>query len=158
MKVISMDCITLSPLEFKEHLQYSPIFYSFLETPAGILMVLETNKGIFKACFMPMKQEFPEYTKKQNPGNRLIMIGTAFQKLVWQRIAEIPLGQTRSYKEIAVSLSKPKAYRAVAQACARNSIAYFIPCHRVIGTKGDIQGYAWGNERKEKLLAAEQPN
>jgi AraC family transcriptional regulator, regulatory protein of adaptative response / methylated-DNA-[protein]-cysteine methyltransferase len=82
--------------------------------------------------------------------------GTAFQQRVWKKLCEIPCGETRSYSEIAKALGEPKATRAVARACASNSIAIAIPCHRVVRTDGSLSGYRWGVERKEKLLRVER--
>lgn len=81
--------------------------------------------------------------------------GTAFQIRVWQKLREIPLGETRSYAEIAKQLGLPAATRAVAGACAANRIALAIPCHRVVRSDGGLSGYRWGPDRKAKLLAAE---
>jgi AraC family transcriptional regulator, regulatory protein of adaptative response / methylated-DNA-[protein]-cysteine methyltransferase len=83
--------------------------------------------------------------------------GTAFQQRVWQELCAIPCGKTRSYTEIARRIGKPKATRAVAQACAANPIAVAIPCHRVVRKNGDLSGYRWGIEIKAKLLTAENP-
>jgi AraC family transcriptional regulator of adaptative response/methylated-DNA-[protein]-cysteine methyltransferase len=82
--------------------------------------------------------------------------GTAFQRRVWEVLRLIPAGQTASYREIAERLGSPKAVRAVAGACAANPIAVAIPCHRVVGAKGDLTGYHWGIERKRRLLESEQ--
>jgi AraC family transcriptional regulator, regulatory protein of adaptative response / methylated-DNA-[protein]-cysteine methyltransferase len=82
--------------------------------------------------------------------------GTAFQQRVWQALREIPVGSTASYSEIAKRIGRPKAVRAVAQACASNAIAVAIPCHRVLRTDGDLSGYRWGVERKAKLLKREK--
>ena len=81
--------------------------------------------------------------------------GTAFQSRVWRALRKIPLGQTRSYSELAAQLDQPTAARAVASACARNHIALLIPCHRVIGRDGQLAGYRWGVARKQKLLEGE---
>lgn len=80
---------------------------------------------------------------------------TAFQWRVWKEIQSIPHGQTSSYSNIAESLGKPKARRAVARACATNPVAIIIPCHRVIGKDGSLRGYAWGVKRKKTLLSLE---
>jgi AraC family transcriptional regulator, regulatory protein of adaptative response / methylated-DNA-[protein]-cysteine methyltransferase len=82
--------------------------------------------------------------------------GTAFQQRVWQALREIPVGSTASYSQIAKRIGRPKAVRAVAQACASNAIAVAIPCHRVLRTDGDLSGYRWGVERKAKLLKREK--
>jgi O-6-methylguanine DNA methyltransferase len=89
------------------------------------------------------------------PG-RLAPNGTDFQLAVWQCLQQIPLGETRSYQQIANQLGRPNAVRAVANAIAANPIAWFIPCHRVIRSTGELGGYAWGIEKKRQLLAYEQ--
>jgi len=81
--------------------------------------------------------------------------GTAFQQRVWQALREIPTGSTASYTEIATRIGMPKAVRAVAQACAANSLAVAIPCHRVVRSDGALSGYRWGVERKRTLLERE---
>ncbi|HYW70068.1 MAG TPA: bifunctional DNA-binding transcriptional regulator/O6-methylguanine-DNA methyltransferase Ada [Pyrinomonadaceae bacterium] len=81
---------------------------------------------------------------------------TAFQIRVWQELQQIPLGETRSYQQIAAAIGKPKAVRAVARACASNHAALVIPCHRVIREDKSLGGYRWGLERKRKLLDRER--
>lgn len=85
----------------------------------------------------------------------LDMRGTAFQQRVWLALRDIPPGQTASYAEIARRIGAPSSARAVAQACASNTIAVAIPCHRVVRTGGALSGYRWGVERKRALLAKE---
>lgn len=82
--------------------------------------------------------------------------GTLFQQKVWQALQEIPVGETRSYTEIALAIGAPKAVRAVAGACAANVLAIAIPCHRVVRNDGNISGYRWGTERKKLLLQREK--
>lgn len=82
--------------------------------------------------------------------------GTAFQASVWRALREIPLGETRSYGELANSLGKPGAARAVGSACGNNRIGVIIPCHRVVRSNGSLSGYRWGVERKASLLQREQ--
>ena len=81
--------------------------------------------------------------------------GTAFQQRVWQALRRIPPGQTASYADIAARIGSPKAVRAVAQACAANTLAVAIPCHRVVRSDGALSGYRWGVERKRELLSRE---
>ena len=80
---------------------------------------------------------------------------TAFQWKVWRELQKIPAGETRSYSDIAAAIGSPKAVRAVASACAQNRVALVIPCHRVLRSGGELGGYRWGIERKQKLLEKE---
>jgi AraC family transcriptional regulator of adaptative response/methylated-DNA-[protein]-cysteine methyltransferase len=82
--------------------------------------------------------------------------GTAFQQRVWQALRQIPAGSTASYTEIAERIGQPDAVRAVAGACAANTIAIAIPCHRVVRSDGELSGYRWGVERKRALLEREK--
>ena len=82
--------------------------------------------------------------------------GTAFQHRVWEALQQIPAGSTASYSDIAERLGQPRAVRAVAQACAANSIAVAIPCHRVVRNDGNVSGYRWGVARKRALLDREK--
>ena len=81
--------------------------------------------------------------------------GTAFQQRVWQALQKIPAGTTASYTEIAQRIGAPKSVRAVAGACAANTLAVAIPCHRVVRTDGGLSGYRWGVARKRALLDRE---
>ena len=81
--------------------------------------------------------------------------GTPFQREVWFALASIPYGQTASYADVAARIGAPKSVRAVAQACASNSIAVAIPCHRVVRSDGALSGYRWGIGRKRALLDRE---
>lgn len=82
--------------------------------------------------------------------------GTAFQQAVWAQLQVIPYGQTRSYADVAQTIGKPKAVRAVGGANHNNPISILIPCHRVIGKSGQLTGYGGGLERKEALLSLER--
>ena len=81
--------------------------------------------------------------------------GTPFQQKVWGALREIPWGETRTYRDIALAANCPKGYRAVGMANHRNPIPIFIPCHRVIAADGSLGGYAGGLELKKTLLAIE---
>jgi AraC family transcriptional regulator of adaptative response/methylated-DNA-[protein]-cysteine methyltransferase len=83
------------------------------------------------------------------------LLGTAFQKKVWDALMRIPPGETRSYAEVAAQLGAPNAARAVASACARNRIAVLVPCHRVVRGDGSVGGYRWGLPLKRRLLQRE---
>lgn len=81
--------------------------------------------------------------------------GTAFQQRVWRALTDLPTGSTASYTDVAYAIGKPKAVRAVAQACGANALAVAIPCHRVVRNDGALSGYRWGVERKRALLDRE---
>lgn len=81
---------------------------------------------------------------------------TAFQWCVWRALQEIPLGETRSYTDVANAIGKRNAVRAVASACASNRVALVIPCHRVVRSDGSVSGYRWGPERKRRILERER--
>ncbi|WP_437996532.1 methylated-DNA--[protein]-cysteine S-methyltransferase [Sorangium sp. So ce185] len=81
--------------------------------------------------------------------------GTPFQRRVWAEVQRIPPGATRSYGEVAALLGQPSASRAVGLANGRNPVCLIIPCHRVVGARGELTGYAGGLERKRWLLAHE---
>jgi methylated-DNA-[protein]-cysteine S-methyltransferase len=84
--------------------------------------------------------------------------GTAFQQAVWQALMSIPMGQTCSYGQLAAAIGRPRAVRAVGTAIGRNPISILIPCHRVLGTQGQLTGYAGGVWRKQSLLELENVN
>lgn len=87
----------------------------------------------------------------------LNFVGTDFQKQVWQSLLTIPFGETRSYGQIALQIGKPKAARAVGAANGRNPISIVIPCHRVIGSNGELTGFAGGLKAKAYLIEIENP-
>ncbi len=89
------------------------------------------------------------------PRSPFVEKGTIFQQSVWERIAEIPYGETRTYKELAQALGNPAAARAVGQACNANPLALIVPCHRVTGSSG-LGGFAGGQAIKKMLLLLEQ--
>jgi AraC family transcriptional regulator of adaptative response/methylated-DNA-[protein]-cysteine methyltransferase len=81
--------------------------------------------------------------------------GTPFQKRVWRELVRVPWGKTYSYSEIAKKVGNPRAVRAVASACARNPIAFVVPCHRILRKNGAMGEYYWGGELKRQLLERE---
>ncbi len=83
--------------------------------------------------------------------------GTEFQRRVWAALLDIPYGETRSYKEVAIKIQRPKAFRAVGLANNKNPLPIIIPCHRVIGSDGRMVGYGGGLKIKETLLHLESP-
>ncbi|MGE2692829.1 methylated-DNA--[protein]-cysteine S-methyltransferase [Mycolicibacterium pulveris] len=87
---------------------------------------------------------------------QLDLIGTAFQRRVWEALLTIPYGETRSYGEIARQIGSPAAFRAVGLANGHNPIGIIVPCHRVIGANGSLTGYGGGIDRKKTLLGLER--
>jgi O-6-methylguanine DNA methyltransferase len=81
--------------------------------------------------------------------------GTEFQKMVWRKICEIPRGMVWSYGEVAEEIGRPRAFRAVANACAKNPLALIVPCHRVVAAGGKLGGYFYDRKIKEVLLVWE---
>ena len=98
------------------------------------------------------------YFNGQQPNTlpTLHMIGTEFQKKVWNILLQIPYGQTITYKDIATRFSKTMSAQAIGGAVGHNKISILVPCHRVVGTNGSLTGYAGGIEQKEKLLKLEE--
>ncbi|MDR1730101.1 MAG: methylated-DNA--[protein]-cysteine S-methyltransferase [Prevotellaceae bacterium] len=120
----------------------------------------KTQNAIEKETFLirQMYSELEEYFngKRKSFEVPLKPSGTSFQQSVWKALQEIPYGETRSYKQIAEMIGKPAACRAVGMANNRNPIPIVIPCHRVVGTNGDLTGYAGGLDIKRKLLEIEK--
>jgi AraC family transcriptional regulator of adaptative response/methylated-DNA-[protein]-cysteine methyltransferase len=108
--------------------------------------------------FEPLRKQLNEYFegKRKEFDIPLVLIGTDFQKKVWEELLRIPYGTTRSYKRQAMALNNLEAIRAVAGANGMNKIAIIIPCHRVIGEDGSLTGYGGGLWRKKRLLDIEQ--
>ena len=92
------------------------------------------------------------------PGPAIDLVGTDFQRLVWQQLRAIPPGSVISYAELARRVGRPRAYRAVAQACGANPVAVLVPCHRVIASDGRLGGFGLGLARKAELLRREGVN
>lgn len=91
-----------------------------------------------------------------HPNIPIDLRGSTFQQRVWTFLRHIPVGEVRSYQQLAQQMGQPNATRAVASACARNRVAILVPCHRVIRSDGTLGGYRWGLARKKTLLANEQ--
>ena len=104
--------------------------------------------------FKVLEQQIDEYFlgRRKDFDLPLNLVGTPFQKRVWEGLLQIPYGETRSYKQQSIFLGDEKAIRAVAGANGENGIAIIIPCHRVIGANGSLTGYGGGLQRKKWLL------
>jgi len=88
-------------------------------------------------------------------GIQLLMVGTSFQNQIWNELINIPYGETESYLGLSHRISNKKAIRAVAAANGANALSIFVPCHRIIGSRGELVGYAGGTGAKKKLLQLE---
>lgn len=88
----------------------------------------------------------------------LAFTGTPFQRMVWRALCDIPFGETTTYGQLAEQLGRPTAARAVGHANGKNPISIIVPCHRVVGSTGDLTGYGGGIERKQHLLEFERRN
>lgn len=111
------------------------------------------------AAFDQLREELTEYFARDRREFTVTTAasGTPFQARVWRALAAIPYGQTRTYGQLATELGDPRVVRAVGAANGRNPISILVPCHRVVGADGTLTGYAGGLERKELLLALENP-
>lgn len=125
-------------------------------------------KNGLKAEFVEQDDEILEKTRKQLDeyinGDRkkfdipLLMVGTDFQKSVWNALMNVPYGSTSTYLQLAKNINNEQAVRAVANANGANSIGLIIPCHRIIGSDGELVGYGGGLPVKKRLLKLEQNN
>ncbi len=156
------------------------IYWAVAETALGAMLLAATDKGICRLSFdeneSALTRRFPNATllskggslsalidgavfaiqnPKQMPQLPLDVGGTDFQMAVWQALQQIPAGETRNYAEIAAAVGKPDAVRAAGTANGANPVSVLIPCHRVIRSDGGLGGYAYGLERKRRLLAWE---
>ena len=109
------------------------------------------------AVLQKTRKQIDEYfdMKRQEFDIPLLMVGTEFQKSVWKALLKIPYGKTASYLELSKKIGNEKAVRAVANANGANSMGIVIPCHRVIGSNGELTGYAGGLALKKRLLELE---
>ncbi len=123
------------------------------EFPNADIQRVEAGKDDFLA---PRLRAVAERLAGRGSALPLDLVGTAFQKRVWDALMKIPVGQTRSYAELADALGAPTAARAVAGACASNRVAVVVPCHRVIRGDGSLGGYRWGLPIKQALLERER--
>jgi AraC family transcriptional regulator of adaptative response/methylated-DNA-[protein]-cysteine methyltransferase len=158
---------------------------AFADCPFGRLLVGATDKGVCflgfaepdEALLGDLHRRFPKAAivpddaalagtvravldflaePKQALDLPLDLRGTAFQQRVWQTLCRIPPGETRTYAQLADLVGNPRAIRAVARSCATNPVSLAVPCHRVVGSDGDLTGYRWGVPRKRALLEREK--
>src|SRR5437899_3190274 len=159
--------------------------YTVAKSPLGKVLVAATGRGV-SAVYLgddqnklvaELREEYPraEIAAATNSFERWVkevllriegrpphielpldLQATAFQRRVWKELQRIPRGSTRTYSQVAHSVGRPKAVRAVARDCASNPVSIVVPCHRVIREDGALAGYRWGLSRKEQLLASER--
>ena len=125
------------------------------------------KKGL-NAVFIEQDDKILKKTKEQLDeylnGNRvqfdiaILMVGTDFQKSVWEALMKVPHGSTSTYLKVAKAINNEKAVRAVANANGANAIGLIVPCHRIIGSDGELVGYGGGIPVKKRLLKLEQSN
>ena len=123
------------------------------EFPRAVIERVDAGSDEFLA---PRLRAVAEHLSGRSASVPVDLMGTAFQKRVWDALMKIPAGQTRSYAELASTLGAPKAARAVASACASNRVAVVVPCHRIIRGDGSLGGYRWGLPLKQALLDRER--
>ena len=145
--------------------------YAFYKSPFGLLKIGAADGKVILVGIVS-KQDEPNqpttlsaevYRQLQEyfAGKRTVFTvpyalnGTSFQQAVWTQIAKIPYGQTVTYKDIAQAIDKPRAFQATGRAVGANPLAILIPCHRVVGSNGELTGYAFGLEMKKALLNLE---
>jgi AraC family transcriptional regulator of adaptative response/methylated-DNA-[protein]-cysteine methyltransferase len=173
----------MTPLTYRNGGERLTIRYTVGESDLGQVLLAATDKGVCAiklgesdSLIADLHREFPNaaiarddrelrawlmhvlgHLSGREPDLRLPLHirSSAFQRQVWQALQQIPYGSTASYSDVAKSIRKPRAIRAVANACARNPVCLAIPCHRVIQKNGNNGGYRWGIERKDALLARE---
>jgi methylated-DNA-[protein]-cysteine S-methyltransferase len=110
------------------------------------------------ALFVELRNQLTEYFagERHEFDVPLRLVGTPFQQQVWQQLTRIPYGTTITYAELARRIGSPAASRAVGAANGRNPISILVPCHRVVGSSGNLTGYAGGVDKKEWLLGMER--
>ncbi len=181
----SDDLLGMTPTQFRAGGDGNVIRFAVGECSLGSILVAATDKGVCAiefgddpdALVRTLQDRFPKAqliggdaafeqlvarvvgfieAPVQGLDLPLDIRGTVFQKRVWKAIRDIPAGTTASYADLAKRIGHAHATRAVAQACASNTLAVAIPCHRVVRRDGGLSGYRWGVERKQALLTREQ--
>ena len=173
----------MTPGEYKNGGENLRINYSFATSPFGEIIIASTDKGICclefivndrMEAFSSLQRRFPNarfyqtvdafqqnalfiFTQDWSKLSeiKLHLKGTEFQLKVWEALLKVPMGSLTTYGDIAASIDKPKACRAVGTAVGDNPVAFLIPCHRVIRSTGEFGNYHWGIERKELILGWE---
>jgi AraC family transcriptional regulator of adaptative response/methylated-DNA-[protein]-cysteine methyltransferase len=170
----------MTPSAWRDGGRGETIRWASAETDLGTMLVAATAKGICRLSFdegeAELRRRFPHAAIANGGAEMAALVrrtvaavnapekphdlpldvhGTAFQEAVWRELQRIPAGETRSYAQIAAAVGRPAAVRAAGSANGANNVAVLIPCHRVIRADGTPGGYAYGLERKARLLARE---
>jgi methylated-DNA-[protein]-cysteine S-methyltransferase len=154
-------------------------FYKTMASPVGRLKLVASDDGLAailwkndkagrvrlnivgedkaRPVLLEAEKQLNEYFagKRKTFSLKLDLAGTDFQNKVWQALLKIPFGQTRSYGEIAKRIGRPRAVRAVGAANGRNPVSIVVPCHRLVGSTGQLTGFAGGLDTKARLLKLE---
>jgi AraC family transcriptional regulator of adaptative response/methylated-DNA-[protein]-cysteine methyltransferase len=163
----------MTPSAWRDGGRGETIRWTTFDSPLGEMLIAATSKGICRLTFddseHSLRRLFPKASIVKDDGGLKALIegaltaierpaaaphlpidvaGTAFQEAVWRELRKIPLGETRSYAEIAAAIGAPKAVRAVGSANGDNHVCVLIPCHRVIRSDGTLGGYGGGLDRK----------
>lgn len=149
----------------------SGVYYDYCASPIGLVEIGGTESAVTTLCFVderrpesmsrPIVRQAAAQVAEYFAGTRrrfelpLALEGTDFQQHVWRALLEIPYGQVASYQEVARAIGRPRAVRAVGAANGQNPVSIIVPCHRVIGSSGELVGYGGGLWRKEWLLRHE---
>ena len=145
------------------------MFQTFYSSPLGTLRICSDGQSLTEICTVPeageeradsvtalAKTQLQEYFAGERMDFKLELLpkGTAFQKMVWVALREIPYGETRTYGELAARIGHPNAYRAVGNAAGKNPLLIVVPCHRLVAQNG-LGGFSAGLEKKKALLSLE---
>lgn len=147
------------------------LYKTYYDSPCGLLELEASDSGITSLLFVERKsaktdkskhlsactRQLDEYfnKKRKDFSLPLDLQGTDFQKKVWNELLKIPFGKTISYMQLAINLGDKKCIRAAGTANGRNPVSIIVPCHRVIGSNGDLVGYGGGLDKKKWLLELE---
>ncbi|HUX08898.1 MAG TPA: bifunctional DNA-binding transcriptional regulator/O6-methylguanine-DNA methyltransferase Ada [Acidobacteriota bacterium] len=180
----SSEQLGMTPDQYRRGGSQQNIGYTIVESSLGTLLLAATARGICrirlgeakKEMTAALRQEFHSAVIERDDKGLKVWVeevlaridghtpsvelpsdvrATAFQRRVWEELRSIPFGEIRTYSDVAAAIGRPRAVRAVANACAGNPVAIVVPCHRVVRKDGTIGGYRWGVDRKEELLSRE---
>jgi O-6-methylguanine DNA methyltransferase len=162
------------------------VYYAQLQTPIGLVRLFASARGLVRLALPNESRSVAETYVERRLGPACVrddeaahaaaleqlaayfagarrtfdvpldLHGTAFQRLVWDAVAAVPYGETRTYRDVARAIDRPAAVRAAGAANGANPVPLIVPCHRIVGTNGSLTGYGGGIEVKRHLLALER--